>query len=74
MPAGIEGFRVAERVLNEIKAEKGAAQDEASRTGSVGPAGLGSGGAQAGISAAPVTVGETKAEPHVEGGQSLNPS
>lgn len=63
MPAGIEGFRVAERVLNEMKAEKEAAGGQQT-----------SGGGQPGTTAAPVSVPEAQAQPQVEGGQSINPS
>jgi 4-carboxymuconolactone decarboxylase len=64
MPAGIEGFRVAERVLNEMKAEK-----ESKSEGNAGA------GASSGASGK-VDVPEVDAKelPQVEGGQSLNPS
>jgi 4-carboxymuconolactone decarboxylase len=68
MPSGIAGFRVAEKVLNEIKAEKEGTEEEAKRTGSAGPGGLGGG------AAAPVSVPEAQTQSQVEGGQSLNPS
>lgn len=59
MPAGIEGFRVAERVLGEIKAEKEKEQES-----------TGSGQANLNVVVEP----EAKDEPQVEGGQRLNPS
>lgn len=59
MPAGIEGFRVAERVLGEIKAEKEKEQES-----------TGSGQANLNVVVEP----EAKDEPQVEGGKRLNPS
>ena len=63
MPAGIEGFRVAERVLNEMKAEKEAEEGKRAAAGGAG----GDGGPT-------VSAQEAKAQPQVEGGQSINPS
>jgi 4-carboxymuconolactone decarboxylase len=60
MPAGIEGFRVAERVLEEMKTEKDGAKS------------TGAGSNQE--TTAPVSASEAKEEPQVEGEQSLNPS
>jgi 4-carboxymuconolactone decarboxylase len=64
MPAGIEGFRVAERVLNEIKAEKATEGGAAASTTS----------GQASEVPPEISVPEAKAQPQIEGGQSLNPS
>jgi len=63
MPAGIEGFRVAERVLEEIRAEKEKATEQ--RSG---------GGGQPGSTTVPLAAPGAQAQPQVEGGQSLNPS